>query len=109
MKGKIKEWFDDACWHAPTLLVLDNLDRMLGAEVEVSSLPTRPIFGSLMLPTARGLVPSASSHQHLHLDRAACNVFPTRDTSRHSAVLDLFTSSAFDNSSDRRDCLSARA
>lgn len=35
MKGKMKDWFDEACWHAPTLLVLDNLDRMLGAEVEV--------------------------------------------------------------------------
>lgn len=36
MKTKMKDWFDEACWHAPTLLVLDNLDRMLGAEVEVS-------------------------------------------------------------------------
>ncbi|KAL8286225.1 hypothetical protein RQP46_004713 [Phenoliferia psychrophenolica] len=34
LKGKMKDWFDEACWHAPTLLVLDNLDRMLGAEVE---------------------------------------------------------------------------
>lgn len=39
LKGKMKDWFDEACWHAPTLLVLDNLDRMLGAEVEVSSHP----------------------------------------------------------------------
>ncbi|ORY80196.1 P-loop containing nucleoside triphosphate hydrolase protein [Leucosporidium creatinivorum] len=34
LKGKMKDWFDEACWHAPSLLVLDNLDRMLGAEVE---------------------------------------------------------------------------
>jgi len=32
----MKDWFDEACWHAPTVMVLDNLDRMLGAEVEVS-------------------------------------------------------------------------
>lgn len=37
LKGKMKDWFDEACWHAPSLLVLDNVDRMLGAEVEVSS------------------------------------------------------------------------
>lgn len=37
MKNKIKDWFDEACWHAPSLVVLDNLDRMIGAEVEVRS------------------------------------------------------------------------
>lgn len=35
LKGKMKDWFDEACWHAPSLVVMDNLDRMLGAEVEV--------------------------------------------------------------------------
>ncbi|GAA5844698.1 hypothetical protein JCM11251_007352 [Rhodosporidiobolus azoricus] len=34
LKGRIKDWFDEACWHAPSLLVMDNLDRMLAAEVE---------------------------------------------------------------------------
>ncbi|CEQ38689.1 SPOSA6832_00142, partial [Sporobolomyces salmonicolor] len=34
LKGRMQDWFDEACWHAPTLLVLDNLDRMLSAEVE---------------------------------------------------------------------------
>ncbi|GAA6059881.1 hypothetical protein JCM10212_007086 [Sporobolomyces blumeae] len=34
LKGRIKDWFDEACWHAPSLLVLDNLDRMIPAEVE---------------------------------------------------------------------------
>ncbi|KAK4057620.1 Peroxisome biosynthesis protein pex1 [Microbotryomycetes sp. JL221] len=52
LKGKIKEWFDEACWHAPSLLVLDNIDRMLSAEVELahtffsiatSALSSRPI------------------------------------------------------------------
>lgn len=40
LKGKIKDWFDEACWHAPSLLILDNLDRLIGAEVEVSPLGT---------------------------------------------------------------------
>jgi hypothetical protein len=38
LKGKMKDWFDEACWHAPSLIVLDNLDRLIGAEVEVSRL-----------------------------------------------------------------------
>lgn len=35
LKGRMRDWFDEACWHAPTVLVLDNLDRMIPAEVEV--------------------------------------------------------------------------
>lgn len=35
LKGRIKDWLDEAGWHAPSVLVLDNLDRMIGAEVEV--------------------------------------------------------------------------
>lgn len=31
----MKDWFDEACWFAPSVLILDNLDRILGAEVEV--------------------------------------------------------------------------
>ncbi|GAA5888591.1 hypothetical protein JCM16303_000882 [Sporobolomyces ruberrimus] len=34
LKNRIKDWFDQACWHAPSLLVLDNLDRLIPAEVE---------------------------------------------------------------------------
>lgn len=34
LKGRLRDWFDEACWHAPTVLVLDNLDRMIAAEVE---------------------------------------------------------------------------
>lgn len=30
------EWFEEASWHAPSLLVLDNLDKMIVAEQEVS-------------------------------------------------------------------------
>ncbi|GJN92246.1 hypothetical protein Rhopal_005276-T1 [Rhodotorula paludigena] len=37
LKGRIKDWLDEAGWHAPSVLVLDNLDRMIGAEVEGST------------------------------------------------------------------------
>ncbi|KAI5478553.1 peroxin-1 [Pseudohyphozyma bogoriensis] len=74
LKSKMKDWFDEACWHAPTVMVLDNLDRMLGAEVEhadsfpalhlahtflgcaLPALATRPI---ILLATAQS---SASLH-----------------------------------------------
>jgi peroxin-1 len=29
-------WFDKCAWHRPSILILDNLDRLLSAEVEVS-------------------------------------------------------------------------
>ncbi|BGP12537.1 hypothetical protein JCM10213_007619 [Rhodosporidiobolus nylandii] len=69
LKGRIKDWFDEACWHAPSVLVLDNLDRMLAAEVEhadsfpslhaaqtflslaVAALAARPV---VLLATAQG-------------------------------------------------------
>ncbi|GAA5923458.1 AAA family ATPase peroxin 1 [Sporobolomyces koalae] len=34
LKHRIKDWFDTACWHSPSLLLLDNLDRLIPAEVE---------------------------------------------------------------------------
>ncbi|TKA53102.1 hypothetical protein B0A53_03982 [Rhodotorula sp. CCFEE 5036] len=69
LKGRLRDWFDEACWHAPTVLVLDNLDRMISAEVEhadsfpavhlantflslaISALSTRPI---ILVATAQG-------------------------------------------------------
>lgn len=37
-KQKIKDWFDEASWYAPSMLVIDNIDRMVAAEVEVCSI-----------------------------------------------------------------------
>lgn len=34
-KEMFKDWVDEAWWHAPSLLVLDNLDKMVTAEQEV--------------------------------------------------------------------------
>ncbi|GAA6011810.1 hypothetical protein JCM11491_000758 [Sporobolomyces phaffii] len=34
LKNRIKDWFDAASWYAPSLLLLDNLDRLIPAEVE---------------------------------------------------------------------------
>lgn len=35
LKSLFNYWFDRACWHRPSVLVLDNLDKLLSAEVEV--------------------------------------------------------------------------
>lgn len=35
-KEMFKEWVDEAWWHAPSMLILDNLDKMVTAEQEVS-------------------------------------------------------------------------
>ncbi|KAK4696983.1 peroxin-1, partial [Phenoliferia sp. Uapishka_3] len=49
LKAKMKDWFDEAYWHAPTLLILDNLDRMLGAELEhVDSFPALHLAHSFL-------------------------------------------------------------
>ncbi|GAA5945061.1 hypothetical protein JCM3775_004275 [Rhodotorula graminis] len=41
LKARFKDWLDEACWAAPSVLVLDNLDRLIGAEVEhADSFPT---------------------------------------------------------------------
>lgn len=36
VKAQFNYWFDKCAWHRPSVLVLDNLDKLLPAEVEVS-------------------------------------------------------------------------
>jgi len=31
-------WFDKCAWHKPSVLIIDNLDKLLSAEVEVRHL-----------------------------------------------------------------------
>lgn len=35
LKSLFRYWFDKALWHKPTILILDNLETVLSAEVEV--------------------------------------------------------------------------
>lgn len=35
MKDLIQQWFDEAAWHAPSILFFDDIDRLIPAEVEV--------------------------------------------------------------------------
>lgn len=46
VKNLFNYWFDKAAWHKPSVVVLDNLDKLLSAEVEVSL-----YFLSLLYPS----------------------------------------------------------
>jgi len=35
VKAQVNYWFDKCAWHRPSILILDNLDKLLSAEVEV--------------------------------------------------------------------------
>lgn len=35
VKSLFRYWLHKAAWHRPSILILDNLDKLLGAEVEV--------------------------------------------------------------------------
>ncbi|KAL1710677.1 P-loop containing nucleoside triphosphate hydrolase protein [Schizophyllum commune] len=79
IKAQFDYWFDKAMWHRPTILILDDLDKLLGAELEhASSFRTRHIvelFLSRFAPAARAaplnsrgviLIATASSTAALH-------------------------------------------
>ena len=38
LKARFNYWFDKCSWHKPSVLILDNLDKLLSAEVEVRSI-----------------------------------------------------------------------
>ena len=54
VKSLLQSWFDLAVWHKPAILILDNLDRLFGAEVEVGfSTDTLCVAPLLFVSTAR--------------------------------------------------------
>lgn len=46
LKDQLQRWFDEAAWHAPSVIFFDDFDRMIPAEVEVS----QPNVASLLTP-----------------------------------------------------------
>lgn len=88
VKSLFRHWFDKAAWHRPTILVLDNLDKLLGAEVEhADSFRTRHItevFVSMYSYSARTttrntrgiiLLATATSTTALHHLISAAHIF----------------------------------
>lgn len=35
LKSLFRYWFEKATWHRPTILIMDNMEKLMGAEVEV--------------------------------------------------------------------------
>ncbi|KAJ3522651.1 hypothetical protein NM688_g8845 [Phlebia brevispora] len=122
VKALIKYWFDKAWWHKPTVVVLDNLDKLMSVELEhADSFRTRHItelfliqFGSaerFAAPNARAIVllASAESSATIHPRLNTAHLFkevvhlksPGKDARRD--ILANITQSHFDASDLRQD------
>ncbi|RPD58266.1 AAA-domain-containing protein [Lentinus tigrinus ALCF2SS1-7] len=64
IRSSMKYWMDKASWHKPSLLVLDNIDKLMGTELEhADSFHTRHVtelFLALFGSSARSAAPNAS-------------------------------------------------
>lgn len=59
-------------WHRPTVLVFDNMDKLLGAELEVEPISSYSINAPDISFVARRLVPDAPADGDLCLDVLEC-------------------------------------
>ncbi|KAG5645414.1 hypothetical protein DXG03_006238 [Asterophora parasitica] len=88
IKSLLLYWFGKALWHKPSILILDNLDKLIGAEVEhADSFRARhitEIFLSIYsssartaIPNSRGvlLIAAATSTASIHPLVSAAHVF----------------------------------
>lgn len=58
LKALFQSWFDDLTFHSPSLLVLDNIDRMLPPELEHIDTFRAQLFSSLFVQAAKRAVGS---------------------------------------------------
>lgn len=62
VKAQFNYWFDKCAWHRPSILILDNLDNLLSAEVEVVSVFRRSphvnnlLFFSMPTPSVHAIL-----------------------------------------------------
>ncbi|PPQ98400.1 hypothetical protein CVT24_004079 [Panaeolus cyanescens] len=88
VKAQFRYWFDKCAWHKPSLLVIDNLDKLLSAEVEhANSFRSRhltELFVQLFSSNARTsalnargilLVATAESTKSLHSLVTSSHIF----------------------------------
>jgi len=127
LKSNFTEWFDDAAWHSPSMLVLDDLDQLLPAEPEhIDSFRYRHLaeeFLSIAKAATKGklvvLVSTCSSSVSIHnLLRSETHIFSeTLDlkglsrTSRREILTELIklkaSKSSLDISRIKLDALSS--
>ncbi|KAF6760183.1 peroxisome biogenesis factor 1 [Ephemerocybe angulata] len=102
VKGLFTYWFDRASWHRPSVLILDNLDKLLSAEVEhadsyrsrlltevfirlfSSSYRTTPqnSQGILLIATASSMATLHSRINTSHIFKEVVNVKPPNKDAR---------------------------
>ncbi|KAJ3562418.1 hypothetical protein NP233_g9586 [Leucocoprinus birnbaumii] len=119
VKNLFSFWFDKAAWHKPSVIVLDNLDRLLSAEVEhADSFRSRQLtelflsiyssaarsaavncYGIIMLATATS---TASIHpllNSMHLFKEVVHVQPPNKEARRD-ILSRIVESTLETAND---------
>ena len=62
IRSHLKYWMEKASWHKPSLLVLDNIDKLMGTELEVCfHTPASPLDADHDIIACR-LVPHSARH-----------------------------------------------
>ena len=62
IKAQFDYWFDKAMWHRPTILILDDLDKLLGAELELSPVLIMLFFPLLLYTIPQYALITTSTH-----------------------------------------------
>ncbi|KAG9051589.1 Peroxisome biosynthesis protein pex1 [Tulasnella sp. UAMH 9824] len=86
MRNNFKTWLSVATWHRPTILVLDNLDRAVGPEVEhADSTRTKQIaevfvsvFAPSRAPAGVAILATCQSQSTLHPLLSSSHLFSSR-------------------------------
>ncbi|OBZ72980.1 Peroxisome biosynthesis protein PAS1 [Grifola frondosa] len=85
VKPLLKYWMDKAAWHRPTVLVLDNIDKLMGAELEhADSFHARHItelFLGIFGCSARSAAPNASGIVLLAAAESQASLHPLLNSS----------------------------
>ncbi|OCH84801.1 AAA-domain-containing protein [Obba rivulosa] len=109
MRSLLKHWMDKAAWHRPTILVFDNIDKIMGTELEhADSFRARhlaelflAIYGSATrsaAPNANGVVLLASAESQAalhpllnssHLFQEVVNLKPPGKDARRDIIAQL--------------------
>lgn len=51
LKALFKHWWAKAAWHRPSVILFDNVDKLMGVELEVRSLHSSTFFPDHIVPS----------------------------------------------------------
>ncbi|KAF9453962.1 AAA-domain-containing protein [Macrolepiota fuliginosa MF-IS2] len=119
MKNLFSYWFEKAAWNKPSVIILDNLDRLLSAEVEhADSFRSRQLtevflstyssaartaaancYGIIMIATAASTSSIHSLLNNMHLFKEVVHVQPPNKDARRD-ILSRITQSTLETAKD---------